>query len=121
MFNNEKDPIYLLIEIRPKAAKRKFRESIYKDWNYKCAYCGKEASSLDHIIPRFKSGPSNRNNLVPACVRCNTNKASTDMKVWYEKQPFYCPEKYARIQAWVKQELIDIYDYIRSGVDCKSA
>ena len=104
MFNNEKDPLTLLIELTPKRAKRRFRESIYHAWDHKCAYCGQPATSLDHIIPRFKSGSSNRNNLIPACRTCNQTKASLNMEEWYKIQKFFDEERLLKIQEWVKKD-----------------
>jgi|TARA_B100000073_G_C23691741_1_gene556750 5-methylcytosine-specific restriction endonuclease McrA len=107
MFNNQNEPLALLLELTPKLAKRRFRESIYEAWNYKCAYCESPATSLDHVIPRFKSGPSNRNNLVPCCRKCNANKASQVMQEWYEQQESYTPERYQAIVLWTEQEAIE--------------
>ena len=64
MFNNEQDPLALLIELTPKRAKRRFRESIYNSWENKCAYCGAPATSLDHVIPRYRSGGMSTENKV---------------------------------------------------------
>ena len=111
MFNCEQDPLSLLIELTPKLAKRRYRQSIYEAWNCKCGYCGEEATSLDHIVPRFKSGSSNRNNLIPACRRCNTNKASAKMEDWYRQQEYFSEEQLKRIQAWMLQDVIDIFVY----------
>ena len=75
MFNCERDPLTLLVELTPKLAKRRYRQSIYEAWDYCCGYCNEPATSLDHIIPKFSSGSSYRNNLIPACRSCNANKA----------------------------------------------
>lgn len=109
MFNSEEDPLALLIELTPKLAKKRYRQSIYEAWDYKCAYCEAEATSLDHVIPRFRSGSSNRNNLVPACRRCNTSKASDKVNEWFLKQEFFCQARMDRIEAWTKQEPIDVF------------
>jgi 5-methylcytosine-specific restriction endonuclease McrA len=111
MFNSEQDPLALLIELTPKLAKKRYRQSIYDAWNCKCGYCGDEATSLDHIIPRFRSGSSNRNNLIPACRRCNTNKASAKMEEWYRQQDFYTDIQYNKIKAWMNQEIVDLFSY----------
>jgi len=111
MFNCEHEPLALLLELTPKLAKKRFRQAIYDSWDCKCGYCGEEATSLDHIIPRFKSGPSNRNNLMPACRRCNTSKASEHMEAWYKKQEYFSEEQLKRIQAWMSQDVIDIFVY----------
>jgi len=104
MFSCEQEPIALLLELSPKLAKKRYRESIYQAWGHKCGYCGDNATSLDHIIPRFKSGSSNRNNLLPACRSCNANKASSKMEEWFLSQPFFTQEKLDRINAWIDNE-----------------
>ena len=111
MFNCEQDPLALLIELTPKLAKRRFRQSIYEAWDCKCGYCEEPATSLDHIVPRFKSGSSNRNNLIPACRRCNSNKASSSMEEWYRQQDFFCEVKLQKIKGWMSQEIIDLHSY----------
>ena len=116
MFADEHAPLALLVEITPKLAKKRYRQSIYEAWNHKCAYCKADATSLDHIIPRFKSGSSNRNNLVPACRSCNSNKASTKMEVWYEQQEFFDEAQLQKIQTWMSQEIIDIFQYSNPGL-----
>ena len=114
MFCNQHEPLALLVEITPKLAKKRFRESIYQAWDNKCAYCGEIATSLDHIVPRFKSGCSNRNNLVPACCKCNSNKASSKMETWYKQQSYFDEQRLAKIQAWTEingSNLIHLQDY----------
>ena len=121
MFNCEQDPLALLIELTPKLAKRRFRQSIYEAWDCKCGYCDEPATSLDHIVPRFKSGSSNRNNLVPACRRCNANKASSCMEEWYRDQDFFCEIKLQRIKNWMSQEIIDLHAYTSPGTQPRFA
>lgn len=41
-----------------------------------CAYCGKAADTIDHIIPLCRGGSNAFDNLVPACRRCNTKKGA---------------------------------------------
>ena len=110
MFCNEHEPLALLVELTPKLAKKRFRESIYQAWDYKCGYCEADATSLDHIIPRFKSGCSNRHNLIPACSKCNANKASSDMETWYEQQAFFTQAKLDRIKSWMEPANLTVID-----------
>jgi hypothetical protein len=109
MFCNEHEPLALLVELTPKLAKKRFRESIYQAWDHKCGYCGESATSLDHIIPRFKSGSSNRHNLLPCCRSCNARKGSEDMKTWFQKQNFFSIETLDRIEDWIEQETVFIF------------
>jgi len=114
MFCDQHEPLALLVELTPKLAKKKFRESIYQAWNCKCGYCGEVATSLDHIVPRFKSGCSSRHNLLPACKRCNANKASNDMETWYKQQEFFAEDKLDRIKCWMDidyPKVIDLRDF----------
>ena len=42
---------------------------------YTCGYCGSDANSVDHIIPRAKGGDMwSLDNLISACIRCNSLK-----------------------------------------------
>jgi 5-methylcytosine-specific restriction endonuclease McrA len=58
------------------------RIKVYKRDNYSCRYCGKENLqkgdiSIDHVIPRYKGGDNNLENLVTACYMCNAIKKHT--------------------------------------------
>jgi len=61
---------------RQTAGMRRLR--IFVRDRFRCQYCGGKpvASklSLDHILPRSRAGRSVPENLVTACVRCNTRK-----------------------------------------------
>ncbi len=42
-----------------------------------CHYCKvRTATTRDHIVPKSKGGGNNRNNYVPCCKKCNTDKGS---------------------------------------------
>ena len=119
MFSSANEPLALLIELTPKLAKKRFREHIYEAWDHKCGYCEELATSLDHVIPRFKSGSSNRNNLVPACRRCNTAKASTKMEEWYQQQEFFTQARMDRIKSWINQEVVELFVYSVETTPCQ--
>jgi len=108
MFRNEQEPLSLLYELTPRLAKKRYRQSIYEAWHHQCGYCGETATSLDHIIPRFRSGSSNRNNLVPACRSCNANKGSQNMEEWYKKQEFFDNLKFVKLVEWTQQDLSEV-------------
>ena len=40
-----------------------------------CAYCGKRADTIDHVVPRSRGGPHCWENCVAACRVCNSRKA----------------------------------------------
>jgi 5-methylcytosine-specific restriction endonuclease McrA len=41
---------------------------------YMCAYCGRKADTVDHVIPKSKGGTEEKTNLVACCKRCNSVK-----------------------------------------------
>ena len=67
-----------------KKEKRKARELRNTQWwkrkcdAGRCYYCGIEAPpgelTMDHIVPIIRGGRSTRNNVVPACKKCNNKK-----------------------------------------------
>lgn len=40
-----------------------------------CAYCGKRADTIDHVVPRSRGGRHSWENCVAACRPCNSRKA----------------------------------------------
>ena len=40
----------------------------------RCAYCAGRADTVDHVVPRSRSGPHAWENVVAACARCNHTK-----------------------------------------------
>jgi 5-methylcytosine-specific restriction endonuclease McrA len=56
------------------------RRNIYVRDSYTCQYCGRtpprDELTIDHVIPRSRGGKSTWENVVLACVRCNTTKGS---------------------------------------------
>ncbi len=55
---------------------KKISEEVFKRDNYTCSYCGQVGGFLeiDHIIPIFKNGTNDLNNLTTACRKCNRQK-----------------------------------------------
>ena len=63
---------------RPRRFERKLtRFEVFKRDRYICQYCGKETRqlTLDHVLPRYRSGQHTWENVVSACVPCNRRKA----------------------------------------------
>lgn len=50
------------------------RRKVFERDGSRCRYCGKEATTLDHVIPRSQGGPNTRKNLVACCESCNGKK-----------------------------------------------
>ena len=43
---------------------------------YICTYCGEDATSVDHVIPRSAGGDHSLANLVACCLKCNGKKGN---------------------------------------------
>ena|SRR5690625_2395075 len=55
-------------------------EAVRQRDNYRCAYCGRSATTVDHVVPRSKGGESSWLNLVAACAPCNFRKGSQSLR-----------------------------------------
>ena len=52
----------------------KIRQRILRRDQFICFYCGQEATTVDHVIPRRLNGNDADDNLVASCRRCNLAK-----------------------------------------------
>lgn len=62
---------------RPRFQRKLTRFEVFNRDKYTCQYCGREARdlTLDHIIPRYRGGEHNWENVVSCCFHCNRHKA----------------------------------------------
>jgi 5-methylcytosine-specific restriction endonuclease McrA len=44
--------------------------------HHTCAYCGRHATTVDHVLPQSRGGESTWVNAVAACAPCNHRKAN---------------------------------------------
>ena len=51
------------------------RAALMRRDNYKCAYCGRHAETIDHVLPRSRGGQHAWENCVASCTMCNHRKA----------------------------------------------
>lgn len=52
------------------------RRGVLRRDGHRCAYCGKSASTVDHVMPRSRGGADSWENLVACCLRCNNIKGN---------------------------------------------
>ena len=57
-------------------------KDVLGEYNYSCAYCGDSETKLtvDHVVPISKGGKHTKDNVVPACVKCNATKSDKKWK-----------------------------------------
>jgi 5-methylcytosine-specific restriction endonuclease McrA len=51
------------------------RAVLFRDGS-RCQYCGRDADSIDHVVPRSRGGAHDWDNVVAACRRCNLAKGN---------------------------------------------
>ena len=52
------------------------RRGVLRRDEFRCCYCGKGASTIDHVLPRSRGGMTSWENCVAACLRCNHRKGN---------------------------------------------
>ena len=88
-----------LLEYRriPHQTRSLSRKNIMMRDHYTCQYCGRKLTptelTMDHVIPRSRSGKSSWENLVTCCKRCNNRKGNrtpeeANMSLVRTPQPF---------------------------------
>lgn len=50
------------------------RRGVLRRDDSRCCYCGKAATTIDHVLPRSRGGRETWDNLVACCLRCNNAK-----------------------------------------------
>ena len=83
------------------------RKNILKRDNHTCQYCGVRSvpMTIDHVISRKKGGEDTWDNLVAACVPCNTrkgNQSPREVQMELVKTPRK-PTMILHLQKFVKQ------------------
>lgn len=73
-------------------------------FNNQCAYCNGENVKLtqDHFIPLSKGGSYTKDNMIPACRKCNSSKFNHDFMTWYEKQESFNIENVRKIEQYLQ-------------------
>ncbi|GAB3801554.1 HNH endonuclease [Humibacter antri] len=51
------------------------RRGVLRRDGHRCAYCGKSATTIDHVLPKSRGGADAWDNLVACCLRCNNVKS----------------------------------------------
>jgi 5-methylcytosine-specific restriction endonuclease McrA len=72
--------VRLAATIKPKRRVKFSRFNVFTRDNFTCQYCGQKKVmrqlTFDHMVPRKRGGLTRWNNIVTACVPCNSKKGS---------------------------------------------
>jgi 5-methylcytosine-specific restriction endonuclease McrA len=50
------------------------RRGVLRRDAHRCAYCGRGATTIDHVLPKSRGGADSWENLVACCLKCNNIK-----------------------------------------------
>ena len=94
---------------RPRHQRKMTKMEIFNRDKYACQYCGRQSKelTLDHVVPRKRSGDHSWENVVSACIPCNRRKAGrtpdeAGMPLLSQPRPprsdsFHVPYNYLRL------------------------
>lgn len=72
--------VLLIFDRFPKKEVKFTRHNIFERDRNTCQYCGRAFErkdlNLDHVVPRERGGPTNWENIVCSCIKCNTAKGN---------------------------------------------
>ena len=63
------------VRVPYRAAVPMTRAGVLRRDGRRCAYCGRRADTIDHVVPRSRGGAHTWDNCVAACRLCNSRKA----------------------------------------------
>ena len=93
--------LYNLITMNSSEAKCLWRRSIKEHFGCTCVYCGETYElhelTLDHVHPRTHGGENITSNLVPACIKCNQGKGSSNWMEWMRQKYGFHPYREQQI------------------------
>jgi len=99
---------YIKLPIQKIMANKPSRHMIYSRDNHQCQYCGSIKNlTIDHVIPRSRGGDNSWNNLVTACMPCNTHKGDRTPEEW--GKPLYCKPKapFNKLELGIKKSNVE--------------
>jgi hypothetical protein len=74
---------YVKLPIEKLMANKPSRSMIYKRDDHTCQYCGSIKNlTIDHVTPRSRGGTDTWENMVVACMKCNTHKGDKTPEEW---------------------------------------
>ena len=106
------------------------RHSVYERDRYTCGYCnhrfgksGVHHLNLDHVIPRERGGTTTWENIITACIPCNTKKANrtpseSGMKLlWTPTRPKWRTFVNMPVEKIAHEQWSDFMDFVNWKVE----
>lgn len=70
---------YIKMSWRKKSPRFSKNKVLNRDHN-SCAYCGKHATTIDHVLPKSRGGLTTWLNTVASCLKCNHKKGNRTLE-----------------------------------------
>ncbi|RAP74809.1 HNH endonuclease [Paenibacillus montanisoli] len=70
---------------------RDYRKAALKRDHYTCLWCGRSATTVDHIVPSSKGGSDLPQNLLASCMECNTKRGNRSAFSYLLEKAFLVP------------------------------
>ncbi|WP_424768542.1 HNH endonuclease [Paenibacillus sp. sgz302251] len=70
---------------------RDYRKAALKRDHYRCLWCGRPATTVDHIVPSSKGGSDLPENLLASCMECNTKRGNRSAFSYLKEKGFSVP------------------------------
>jgi hypothetical protein len=86
-----------LREVARRSISRKHGIAVWEKTDGRCFYCGAQASTADHVVPRALGGANTVANKVPACWDCNSGKGVQPVEEFRARQ--------GHAEFWAEREL----------------
>ena len=114
--NNNKERIRINAQKRRSKKKKLPSTLTEEDWDYaldffenRCCYCGKKTFlTQDHFVPANDGGGYVPENIVPACLSCNSKKRISSFHEWYETTEFYSEERKEKILVFLESRFDEL-------------
>lgn len=70
---------------------RDYRKTALKRDHHTCLWCGRPATTVDHIIPSSKGGSDLPQNLLASCSECNTKRGNRPAFTYLKEKAYSVP------------------------------
>lgn len=73
---------------------RDYRKAALKRDHHTCLWCGRPATTVDHIIPSSKGGSDTPQNLLASCSECNTKRGNRSALFYLKERAHSVPNPF---------------------------
>lgn len=87
---------------------RDYRKAALIRDNHTCLWCGRPATTVDHIVPSSKGGSDSPKNLLAACSECNSKRGNRPAFIYLTKKANSTPNLIKLIYRIIKAHISEV-------------